>query len=465
MGLLSKITGRFGRHSSGDMVVTPTEEQESINDTRRGTTVDSNNYLRRMYDEMYVSPEYKASVLSIRTMDKQDGRVKKIHRRMARDATKGGIRIHWKGAENKRISKLFTQWKKRMGLDNAQKLQSDARGAVMEGQLALQWVVNDRREMTLGLRMPGETMYPDTDATGQFKSTQSAYKQLDPVGGYQIIAEFAFWQISMVRLDPDNFDDYGAPGRPYLDASRKSWKQLTMTEDDLVIRRRTRAPQRFSHVLEGAEDKKLQAYKNEQEAVKGEITTDFYSNCKGGVTALGGDAQLDAIADVVHLLDTFFAGAPAPKGLFGYSDGLNRDILEDLKKDYFEEIDGLQDTLSQAYYEGFRLQLLLNGINPDAYDFQVQFSERKTETRNQKADLALKYQAMGVPDSHVWETAGLEPENVMDRIKAQKNSKDPYPSEQDDDDGTVTNDGTKQRVTITPGNQSKGESATHVSNT
>lgn len=464
MGIFSKISGMLGRHPSGDAVVSPENDQTKENDTRGGTTVDSGNYLRRMYDELFISPEYKSSVLNIRLMDKQDGRVKKIHRRMARDATKGGIRLQWKGAENKRIAKLFTQWQKRLGLDNAQKLQSDARGAVMEGQLALQWVINNRREVTLGLRMPGETMYPDTDATGQFKSTRSAYKQLDPVGGHQVIAEFAFWQISMVRLDPDNYDDYGAPGRPYLDASRKSWKQLTMTEDDLVIRRRTRAPQRFSHVLEGAKDEELQKYKNEQEAGKGLITTDFYSNYKGGVTALGGDAQLDAIADVVHLLDTFFAGAPAPKGLFGYSEGLNRDILEDLKKDYFEEIDGLQDTLSQAYYEGFRLQLLLNGINPDAYDFQVQFSERKTETRNQKADLALKYQAMGVPDSLIWETAGLESANVIDRIKAQKASKDPYPGEQDDDDGTVTNDGTKQRVSITPGNQPKGESATHVSN-
>ena len=69
------------------------------------------------------------------------------------------------------------------------------------------------------------------------------------------------------------------------------------------------------------------------------MTTDFYANHKGGVTGVNGDANLDQINDVVHLLDTFFSGAPAPKGLFGYSEGLSRDILEDLKKDYFEEIE------------------------------------------------------------------------------------------------------------------------------
>lgn len=462
MGLLSRIGGLIGR-SAADDVVHKKESQESRKDTRDGTTVNQDNYITRLYNELYVSPEYKASVLAIRLMDKSDSRVKKIHRRMARDATKGGIRLQWEGPDDKRISQLFEEYKVRVGLNNAQKLHSDARGAVMEGALVVQWVVNDKRQVVGCLRMPAETMYADCHATGQLKDIAAAYKQLDPVGGYQVIAEFAFWQISMVRLDPDNFDDMGSYGRPYLDASRKSWKQLTMTEDDLVIRRRTRAPARFSHVLEGADDKKLQKYKTEQENKKGLITTDFYMNCKGGVEALSGDANLDQINDVVHLLDTFFAGAPAPKGLFGYADGLNRDILQDIKQDYFEEIDGLQDTLSHAYYEGFRLQLLLSGINPDAYKFTVRFSERKTETRNQKADLALKYQAMGVPDNLVWETAGLEPGYVMDKIKDQKKSSDPYPGEEDDINGTPTND--KPRVKVTPGNQPKGESATSVSNT
>lgn len=53
---------------------------------------------------------------------------------------------------------------------------------------------------------------------------------------------------------------------------------------------------------------------------------------------LQGDANLGQIADVVHLLDTFFSGAPAPKAIFGYSEGLNRDIFEDLKQNYFDEI-------------------------------------------------------------------------------------------------------------------------------
>ena len=145
-----------------------------------------------------------------------------------------------------------------------------------------------------------------------------------------------------------------------------------------------------------------------------DITTNYFSNKKGSVTAVQGDANLDQIADVNYLLDTFFSGSPAPKGLFGYSGDLNRDILEDLKRDFFDELDGLQDELSWVYEQGFRLQLLLNGINPDDYDFEVSFAERLTETPNAKADRALKIMSVGASKSTVWEAAGLDPEQEHD---------------------------------------------------
>src|SRR3546814_1627187 len=98
----------------------------------------------------------------------------------------------------------------------------------------------------------------------------------------------------------------------------------------------------------------------------------------------------DLIADVSHLLETFFTGAPAPKGLFGYAGDLSRDILDDLKADYYDELDALQDTCSYVYELGFRMELLMKGINPDAVDFDVNFAERRTDSPNQRADRALK---------------------------------------------------------------------------
>ncbi|HRY16411.1 MAG TPA: hypothetical protein P5330_11140, partial [Candidatus Competibacteraceae bacterium] len=275
------------------------------------------------------------------------------------------------------------------------------------------------------------------------------------------IATFPLWQLTLERLSPDSLDDHGALGRPYLDATRAAWRMLTMTEQDLVIRRRQRAPLRFAHVLEGATPEQLAAYKSTVEFEQGvdSICTDFYLNKKGGVTALQGDANLDQIADVAHLLDTFFAGAPAPKGLFGFADGLSRDILEDLKRDYYEEIDALQDTLSWVYEQGFRLELLLAGLNPNAEPFYIRFIERRTETPNQAADRALKYQALGVPPPLCWDTAGLDPNVVQTAVDAQLERGDPYPLP-----NAITTSGGTPRVSITPNNAPKGESATTISN-
>ena len=431
---------------------------------KRGTEIglrpNEDNRLRHLYNQMLPDMELRSTILEIRRMDRLDPRVKKIHGRMTRTATKGGLKLEWTGRESPRIRRKWGDFASRLDLNRPSKLTSDARGLIMEGNLPMQWVVDEAGRVVAGLRMPTETLIPLVDDAGRFKDVAAAYAQYDLLQGRKI-AVFPLWQLTVERLDPDSIDDQGALGRPYLDASRTPWRQLRMTEEDLVIRRRQRAPLRFSHVLEGADDKTLAAYRArvEHDQRVDAVCTDFFSNRKGGVTALQGDANLDQIADVAHLLDTFFAGAPAPKGLFGYADGLSRDILEDLKRDYYEEIDALQDTHSWVYEQGFRLQLLLDGIDPDQERFAVIFAERVTETPNQAADRALKYQAIGVPNPMVWETAGLDPTQVQARIDEQGRAADPYPNP----NGITPQAGSgRPTVSVVPGNAPKGESATSI---
>ena len=412
------------------------------------------NATKYLYRSMWVDTDFRAKVLDIRKMDREDGRVKKIHGRTSRMAVRGGLKLNLP-SKDKTILSAWKSFSKRLGLDRAEKLQSDFRGFMMEGNLAMQWVIDKEGRVCSAIRMPTETLLPNVNKNGQFDSASEAYFQHDLYSGKKV-ASFALWQLTLVRLTPDNFDDFGCFGRPYLDSSRSVWKKLDMTETDLVIRRRERAPLRTAHVLEGADEADLEKYRAQIEEDQTSITANYYLNRKGGVQTVQGDANLDQIADVAYLLDTFFAGAPAPKGLFGYSGELSRDILEDLKRDFFDEIDALQDTISIAYRAGFELDLLLQGINPDMDDFDVQFASRRTDTMNQRADLALKYQAMGVPYDIIWETAGLDPVKVLKRRKVQQQSRDPYPSDVNEDDFP--------EIKITPGNARKGESATSISN-
>lgn len=224
-----------------------------------------------------------------------------------------------------------------------------------------------------------------------------------------------------------------------------------MTDTDLVVRRRHRAPLRLSHVLEGANDIELRAYQDRVEANSDLITTDFYLNKKGSVTAVQGDATLGDIGDVTYLLDSFFAGTPLPKGMMGYTDGMARDILEDLKRDYFDEVDQLQDMLALVYEFGFRLQLLLRGINPDAEAFSITFAERRTETLSQTTDRALKLKALGLPPSMVWEELGYNAAAVEARRQSDAKHYDPYPEPN-----------APPAVKVTPGNGRKGDSATDI---
>jgi len=409
--------------------------------------------LKSLYNTMYADPDLVASIRDIRLMDRRDGRVKKIHNRTTRALTKSGLKLE-NPDNDKHIQIAWRKFHQRLGLNNREKLASDARGLMMEGNLPMQWVIQGQ-SVKQGLRFPADTLRASVAKNGQYTDVNKAWEQWDTLTG-EVVATFPLWQMTVGRLTPDNFDDMGALGRPYLDSSREVWKKLIMTEEDLVIRRRERAPMRLAHSLEGAKAHELEEYEAKTQSDQQSQVTNYYSNKKLSVQAIQGDANLDQIADVVYLLDSFFAGSPAPKGLFGYINDLQRDILEDLKKDFFDELDALQEVLSWVYEQGFRLQLLIQGIDPDAHQFTINFGERLTETLNAKADRALKIMSLGASQATVFETAGIDPVAEGKRLDDQKSKTNPYPMP-----GNIQ---IKKRVKVTEGNAKKGESATHIAN-
>ena len=434
--------------------------------SERGYRPTPENQLAYAYRQMWVDPVLRQSILDIREMDKLDGRVKRIHSKMAGHIVKGGL-VMLQGSPSEVLAREWDAFQRRVQLHRIEKLKSDARGLVMEGNLPLQWVLDREFKVDAGLRMPSETILPNVGMDGRFKDVSKAYSQLDIMTGAEL-ASFPLWQLCLARLDPDNFDDMGSMGRPFLDANRTTWRKLNMTEEDLVIRRRMRAPLRMAHVLKNANPDEIQKYRDQVEKDQANgVVTDYYMNKEGGVSAVQGDSNLDQMGDIVHLMETFYAGGPAPKGLMGYTEGMARDILEDLKRDYYDEIDVAQDSISYSYEEGFRLHLLLKNINPDDEDFKITFAERRTETMTQSVDIGLKMKALGYPMSMVFERLGDDPAYVEERRTSDAENYDPYP-----DAGGVGQDAavpaTVQRraakVSITPGNGRKGESGTSISN-
>lgn len=456
MSILDNLINRFRRGNKA-IATQPTQsqlpEETPVGSSEVGLRPTPERQQRYLYSSWQIDYGLQATIRDIRQMDALDGRVKRIHNRLARDVTRGGLMLA--GNPSERVNNLWKGYVRRLQLDNPAKLKSDARGLAMEGSLCLQWVLDDLGAVIAGVRMPTETIRPNVGQNGRFLDVTKAYTQFDLVNGRDLCS-FPLYQLTVSRLDPDNFDDLGSMGRPFLDASREVWNKLSMTENDLVIRRRHRAPLRMAHVLEGANKEELDTYQNSVEANNDQITLDYYLNKKGGVTPVQGDANLDQIKDVVLLLDTFFAGSPLPKGLAGYTDGLARDILEDLKRDYYDEVDQMQDVQAYAYDSGFRLHLLVMGINPDNEAFKVTFAERRTESLSQTTDRALKLKAIGLPQSMILEELGKDPEEVRKRLDIDRDRFDPYPGQPDSPSPSLPT------VKITPGNGRKGESATSI---
>lgn len=57
----------------------------------RGDRLASDIAMERLYRQMWIDTTRRAMIQQVRTMDTQDGRVKQIHSRVARDCIRGGL--------------------------------------------------------------------------------------------------------------------------------------------------------------------------------------------------------------------------------------------------------------------------------------------------------------------------------------------------------------------------------------
>src|SRR3546814_11647825 len=136
--------------------------------------------------------------------------------------------------------------------------------------------------------MPTETLKPVVNGAGQFeRPLQAAYEQWDLTAG-KVIAEFPIWQLMMVRIRPDNYDIWRSLGRPYIDATRAVWRQLKLTERDLVVRRHTRAPHRLVHDLEGADTPTFDTNHHSTNRTQRIVQPTFFLNRNDTVTPVTG---------------------------------------------------------------------------------------------------------------------------------------------------------------------------------
>lgn len=345
--------------------------------------------------------ERQAIISDVRKLLLDEPRLAKANRKMAREAVRKGVVVSVKpraGSEDvaEQAQAVIDQINHAAKINK--KLFGWAQMLLAEGDLFLQLVVMGDRIIAVK-RMPAESMERNTDETDSFADLQNAFSQFDATT-QSTIASFAYWQIVHVRWNYVDGERYGTS--EYIQ-SRGPFRKLALVEESQVIRRMTRAVPRRLHNV-GTKDtpgkeSDIQAYRQRNGLVNRpndaydpfKQTTDFYGNGLTSIEALPGDPNIHEIADLRYFQDVAMSGASVPKGILGIdSESINRDVLKDQHAEWLKETVALSEAIDEALRETYHIGLLLAGINPEAVDLVIRFSESNMETASDRVERVLK---------------------------------------------------------------------------
>ena len=333
----------------------------------------------------------RSKVLDCREMANDDPRAKQSIATLARDVTKGGFALTISGPRAADAQAAADALIKR--LDLFTRLDDWTRLTLRDGDSFLELGVAGSNEIVEATRKPTLEMTRFTDDFDRFYDAGQAFYWSDrPVysdGVPNDATWFAEWQIVHARWDRDDGSRYGAP---LFAAARKSYKRMTQGELDIAVRRKTRSGLRCNHVLEDASAADIEAYKAANKPALDDpfaAVADFFTNKRGGIQAIQGDAHLSEIEDVLHHVDTFGMASPVPLELIGYGRNLNRDVLQQKKEQYDETLTSVRGWLvTEIIRPLLERQWLLLGIWPDALVWDVVWKAKKTPTATELAEMA-----------------------------------------------------------------------------
>jgi SPP1 gp7 family putative phage head morphogenesis protein len=436
------------------------------------------------YDVFRINWEKVALLQGIDQMVRADTRLKRANHVFARTTVRRGLGIKVSSAVSEDLGnksqEIIDDFVKRTQLNS--KLLPWTRSLLKDGELFLNPIIDlSRMRINDVKNLPALTMQRNEDITGRFEDIKDAFRQIDPISR-EILTRFPLYSINHIRHDHEAGQLYG--NSKYM-TCLSFWKKLNMTEEDLVVRRRTRAVPRRLHSV-GTKDnpgdwQDVKKYKEENKLENPKIaavTTDYFGNGLTSITDLNADAQLDHIKDVEYLQEVYMMGTGVPLHILGFGKNVNRDIVEDQKKQFEEDTQELRDLLEygdDAPFSGlralFELELNLNGIDPNLVDLNFMWAENADDTVDKKVDRVIKLRS-SQPDplvsrrfslEYLGRDIGLENQDAIDaEIEAIKEEMDEAKKEQETEAGglnpvkpTTTNE---SRSTMTSGGKATTDS-------
>ena len=391
--------------------------------SQQGSAVASPSaYVFELYSLRY---ERRNTIADCRQMYDDDLRVRKSIQMYVREAVRQGVMITVDmpgrgivGQRAKRIQQIFNEIERIVNNkdEGTPKIESWGCMAMVEGDLFIQIVVDDAEHPSKvcdAVRLPAAAMERNTDDTDQFIDPLCAFSNVDVMTNTEIATfpEVLIWHGRWCHIDGDKY------GNPEMLAARRDRRLLQMEEESIVRQRVSRASQHRLWNI-GTSDKPgeptaVDEWKEQNGMVTGlveqydpvNVGLDFFGNGLVSCDVLEGDANVEKIDDVKYWQNQFTAACPTPGPLYNLaSTDVNRDVLEDMRKQWLLSTYTLNDFLRGAIKRIIELYLMLEGIAPETVNYIIHFSESTAETPSEIVTRVkeLFNNGVGTGKSFVW---------------------------------------------------------------
>jgi hypothetical protein len=400
--------------------VTDLFKKLTSSETNKGWGRTYPNKSNMLYEHMAVEQDRQKAYQECWVMYSEDARISAAIDTTAGSATNGGFTLKFNNVKDNNESviedaeDIINTIIKRTKLMST--IPSIAKELLILGDVFLEVVLDfTQNEIVKLKKLPARTIERNEDEFGNLKG----FVQKDDMGN--IIAEFEPWQILHMRWNNFTGQRYGTS---MIRSVRLVYKKLKMTEEDLVVRRRTRAGLKLHHYgaepTDPLEEEEVDEYIAMNNSNPMNVRTDFYSNGKWKIEVLKSDDGVNEINDVKHLEDTMFVGLRTPKGILGLSSDSNRSTIERQEVSYIRLLNEITEVISEQITTVFDIGLNLKGINPETVDYDLIWKEKTIEDMNRKIErLILQANGGFVSKQTATEEMGYNFEDEMARIESE----------------------------------------------
>lgn len=376
------------------------------------------NNLDALYNKMKIENDRRRIYEECFTMYKDDSRIAAAIDTTAGSATNGAYTIKFNNTSNIPESVLNDAEEiiERVNYRTKvkQNILSIAKEFLILGDVFLEVVIDfENNEIAALKKLPAKTIERIEDDFGILQG----FVQKNDVG--QTIAEFEPWQILHMRYNHFSGNLYGVS---MIRGVISAYKKLRMTEEDLVVRRRTRAGVKLHHYgadpSEPLDEGEVDEYMEINESTPLNVRTDFYSNGKWKIDVLKSDDGVSMIDDIKHLENSLFIGLRTPKGLLGIGEETNKATLERQEVSYIRLLNEITGDISEQLKQVYDLALTIKGINPYNINYELVWQEKTIEDTQRKTErLILQANGGFIAKQTATEEMGYNFEDEMNRIE------------------------------------------------